>query len=496
MARPRKKTQSSTKSGAPQSRVIDVSGASSPLYRLSNELILSILDLLYLNDLVGFASSCRFVYSLAGPALDRHKALWRQYYALANPHDKMENQVFPRVLTEFIRHPEHAAYLRHLYVRRVIPVPVNYWVPPGLPRPPLDDGEDKKYHDASLDLLEQAVHDLNISDQDWKESGNVYSVITPQDWLRIMSEGLAEADEHVIEALLILLVPNLETLTLSVAMFRHPSIYMALNRALSPRPPAALRKLETMELTGASFCRYSHVLAGLERLARLPSFKCIRCIGVRIYGGDESDWYLTPSEVFSGITALEYYECYFVQGPMLQLLQAAKSLKHFVFTTYTTSGGTWMTDPYHVLSCISESARKTLVSLNLSGFQFNEGGPCKRTRSKGNLETLKSQGGCLRDFGCLEEITVDFGLLFAGSKFSLCTLEGEMPSSARTLELHFEEDNIISQDLAIKKIYDDLKNIKKGGFKSALGQVRMTNVTAAAMEQVFRHLNPKDVEDV
>lgn len=501
MAPSRKRTRISTKSGALQKRVIDVSSAGRPMYRLANELVLAVLDLLYLNDLVGFACTCRFVYSLAGPALDRHKALWREYYALFNPTNKTENEVFPRALTHFIRHPEHARYVQNLYVRRV--VPFNGYVPPSLGlQPPRDHSQGKEYHDASLDLLEQAVRDFNISDQDWRKTWHEgrYPHITSQYWDRIMFNGLTEADPHIVEALLLLLLPNLKALTLSVATFRTASVYMALNRALSSRPPAALSKLKMIELRGASFIRYSDILDGLECLASLPSLKHIRCSGVWMPSGDESNWYLSPPEVFSGITTLEYYGCYFTQGPMLQLLEAAKSLKHFVFTKYPSIDPRWMPDPYYVLSCISESARKTLVSLNLSGFQFNEeGGPSMRTRSKGNLKILRSRGGCLRDFDCLEEITVDFGLLFAGPKFSLCTLGNELPSAARILELHFEDDNTISQDLAIKKIYHDLKtlkNMKEGGFKSALEQVQLINVAQAAIEQISRELKPEDKKDV
>ena len=73
MARLRETGQSSTEraASASQSQLIDVSGASCPVYQLPAELMLSILGHLYLNDLVGFACSCRFVYSLAGAGIEQ-----------------------------------------------------------------------------------------------------------------------------------------------------------------------------------------------------------------------------------------------------------------------------------------------------------------------------------------------------------------------------------------------------------------------------------------
>ena len=483
MNQPNTENQKTTESGKSQPQIKDESSASSLLHRLPNELILSILSHLYHDDLVNFVSTCRLVYGLAGQALDRHTALWGQYFALANAEDESGIYVFPRALTGFIQHPEHALYVQNLYVR------------PVYRRLPLK--EIPGYSDASFHLVKQAARELNVSNQDWKttwlerglKAESCHKSVNHRQWNRIMLHQLLEPDQNVITALLILLLPNLKILTMSDSMFKSDAVDMALTRALSIHSPA-LSKLEMIELLGSTFPTYRSLISGLQRLARLPAFKCIRCDEIELY--DSMSDYTFPTTLFSGITTLEYYRCRFADGPMLQLPGASNCLKHFVFTPLRDGGGSWMPDPYQVLHSIAESAKESLVTLELWGFQYHQPkGPSTRARSKSMARTFRAEGGCLRSFSRLEEITVDFDLLFDGPKFDLCTLDSELPSAVRTLNLHFEaRTSQETEEAELRKVCYDLQGMRNSGSKPHLEDVEMTDVDEVVIDKVYDMLWP------
>lgn len=342
------------------------------LLHLPHELLYRVFDFLLPEDLEKFAQSCKAVRSLAGPFLEQHRALVREYNTITNHGSP---RAVGDILIKILRNPRLGRYVKELDLERL-----GTGI---LPK----DGQ-THYSSEVIALIRKAVRP------------------------RILSRN-ALACGPTLLAILMAHTPNLASISLWSGDLRHTKFSEFLSGDLV-RTGAFLPKLRTVVVRPeeAVYMSRGCDLLCIQMLSAIPS--------VRTVSAPRAEDLVTPIQVthtqFSNVTHLNLLETRISARTFVDFLRGFTNLESLRYSCLYR--GMSMTDPFLIRSGLAIAAKSTLRFLTL----------LMPSSIKSGLM------GSLRAFEKLEYLETEWDFLVQPSHYSL--LETEMPVSIKGTILH------------------------------------------------------------
>lgn len=383
--------------------------------QLPNELISKILWQAEPRDIESLSAISKHVYHLATPLLQEHRKLKRQYTRLKSPREVGCEEVdnwFVEHLIAILQNPRIALYINELHL--------THWKESwqtlhGAPDSASLSGYHLSYPAHMLDQLEHAVRTANTIPPD-----------RIGDWITRIRAG----DEDPIIALLLLHMPNLQTLVQE--SYRGPSqekIRETIQHIVQTNNPSYLSQLRQVTLDYESYdeADWADDCNLLQAYMLLPSVQSLGVVSLcPIDPPDELDPQYLESK--SNTTELAFTAPFIGVTPLCQLIRQTSYLKSFKLSTYQHY------DRYH---------HRLFDSILLSNaLMANASHTLERLTIHPSGSTTTSLGS-LHGFECLRTIETHVALLFNADGSDISTWPTRLPLSLEELSLTFEKDHIL-----------------------------------------------------
>lgn len=382
---------------------------------LPNELVSKILWQADPRDLESLSAIAKHVYRLAAPLLQEHRKLKRQYTSLEPPEVGVGKDVgnwFAEHLITILQNPRIALYVTDLHL--------TYWHDCWKPLHRIPDPADlSKYHMSypahMLDHLEHAVRTADTIPPD--QSG---------EWITRIRGG----DEDPIIALLLLHMPNLQTLVHD--LYCQPSqekVRKTIQHIVHTKNQSYLSQLRQVTVDYES--RHDGDVADdcnlLQAYMLIPSVQSLHVRSLCITDASEEldPYYLGYT---SNISELAFTGGFIGTNPLSQLITQTSCLQSFTWKThrYCESYHQGPFDSISLSKALMSNASHTLESLTLRASGY-------KTTSLGSLH----------GFERLRTIDTDVALLFNADGSDILTWPKRLPPSLEKLSLALEEDHIL-----------------------------------------------------
>ncbi|MCJ1453606.1 hypothetical protein MMC28_003953 [Mycoblastus sanguinarius] len=304
-------------------------------------------------DIKNFALVSKAIYGVAGPFIEQHHILRKKYLSYAYD-PKFPNNMPATLLKDIQMNPHVALYVEKLFIQDyVTEFNGDVWQTPREDSVSWDEG----YPEENLELFRQQIRS---------------SVFVPSEKAPYWIGHLNEGDEATIIALLLTLLPNLQTLLINNA--EDDYILGTVSRLVNDPGAELLSKLTRVELNYDSSVPHQD-MHSVALFARLPSIQTITGTGI-ISTDSEGTIHkdlLVPYKS-SGLEELSFGLCGISTKDLFDLLEGIKALKKF---EYTCPRGVYKQqeyssdpfDPFLIRAALLSHARHSLESLTL--FQTN-----------------------------------------------------------------------------------------------------------------------------
>lgn len=237
------------------------------LLDLATELLQQIIAQIYHQDLVNLALTCRHINKLSQSALQRHQELRSKYSVVSNA--ARPGGVLAEVTADVLRDPRIGLYVSRLNIG---PWYTKWTAPDQTTALP-----------AHNEYPKDTMHIVG-------EGGAIIETLFESEiytWLDSFKEG----DEDAVIALLLLNLPNLETLSL-MTVYDCKYLHLALELAQGGSDQGYLSRLHSVNLLSAGVQSFDT----LQRFARIPSVRVIKASG---NWGSGSPWDSVPQMLIS-----------------------------------------------------------------------------------------------------------------------------------------------------------------------------------------------------
>ncbi|CAD6594078.1 MAG: hypothetical protein ASARMPREDX12_008087 [Alectoria sarmentosa] len=224
---------------------------------LPNEIFHEILGLVLPEDLENFASTCKQISLISGPFLREHRQLIRQYDTISNrgPEEEMRTEyrlrTIPTVLKNILDNPRVGRYVKKLHVGALH-----------------DDWVYRAHHveeDNSIEGQKDLSEKCTMFAKAACQSDYLYCPgYTERNWETLIQGG----DEELLLALLLTVLPNLNTLSIKWYPARGPWLDQTVKRVPTAAIPI-LSNLRTVHVDPGSDVHVGFELLSL--FSALPS---------------------------------------------------------------------------------------------------------------------------------------------------------------------------------------------------------------------------------
>lgn len=394
----------------------------SPFSQLSTELVLSILEKVYPEDLVSFSITCKDIYHLSIARLKEHRLLIHQYQKISNGIQykpcrwqgwRRQVGVLRELLFSFHKDPVVARYVRSIEAVAWLPEFADYTVLPGSNLP------SRGYSEDQMKLFRELI------------PSDILSVTDREAWYNILQLG----DEDVTLALVLLHTPNLESLTI-IDPVRIPScvLKIACLAAQDGRLGTILTSLRYLHLR---CCHRIESLHLLRSFMLIPSLTSIRVDGL----GSQFEHCPNPINQVSNplpqgrsnVNTIRFHGGYMGTNAIFELLGSALKMEHFEYCFHywkdrEVFDGQAITDGLLVRS------QHVLKSLNVrfSGTVRQKGSGWIKAE-----DLAQSKPMDLSCFTSLEIIGLSAEMLFEPDSKKVTHLQEQLPASIRPLSIEY-----------------------------------------------------------
>ena len=390
---------------------------------MPNEMISEIWEyVLEPRDVESFALVSKRVYAIGAAFVEEHNKLKREYSFFDTDTCAVSSA---SLLKKILLWPRVALYITHLSIHRIR----DEWEEP----PNDDDDEGNRssfsyhlpYSDDDMELFIEAIRKASfVRREDIKN------------WILEVKEG----GEGPIMALLLLLLPNVYTMTLknySNSSY-HPSVtFLRISRT---RNSPFLTRLTTVNLDVDDPVNDS--VLGWESLSIAISIPSVQFIHANRIGYIEIDKWVKSSKWFepgsSNVKELVLVDSSLCQKSMFQLFESIKGLKKFICSRPSESNGPF--EPFWIRSALLAHARYSLESLKVTA------------EWKRNARTM----GSFRGFTKLRELETNVHLFMEKGPFH--TLPGLFPVSTESIHLHTSDHDCCDSVLLIVEAFEKAKS--------------------------------------
>ena len=368
---------------------------------LPNEIILDILEMVLPEDLENFAQTSKRVYLLAKSFLEHHRHFIRLHSTTFKCRQLRRDHAFwlapiPSLLIKIRNEPRIAHYTREVQVKHSGPIRCNH-----------------RYHNDQESLGKQ--HNLINAVIAQSNVPNIQSFYD-------LNEGCCfkpdESYEEFLVALFLLLLPNLNTLSLPWNPFRGYFRDMIRQSALEGN--CWLANLTTVRVKGG-FVPTALGIRDLSLFSSLPALRSLMALNARDHWLD-IDNFLPPPD--SHTKKLELSNSYFTRLTLYWYLQSFQSLQSFTLTfdEYHDPYLKPQFDPNLVRAALVAHAKTTLQSLTIT----------ITTRGPPNPDTFM---GSLQQFEALQKVHTPWTILFPKDSCLKTLPSRVLPASIRKLQL-------------------------------------------------------------
>ena len=370
---------------------------------LPNEIILDTLEVVLPEDLENFAQTSKRVFLLAKPLLEHHRQLIRLHSTFKSKQVRRDGFRFapiPTLLMKIRNEPHIGRYIREVKLKSLLrtysgPIRSN------------DSNKDREFYGKQRNLVNAVIAQSNVA--------NIQSFYHPNE--RLYSKS-CESYEEFLVVLFLLLLPNLNSLSLSWNPARDYFRDMIRQSALDGN--CWLANLTTVRVKGG-FVSKDLEVRDLSLFSSLPALKSLMALNACDPGLTVDDSSPPPD---SHTKQLELRNCHFAKGPLCWYLESFRSLQTFTLTLafvndgYICDPGNF--DPDMTRAALVTHAKTTLQSLTITAISPYYSGTFM---------------GSLQQFEVLRELRTEWRLLFP----SLCRdetwLSQVLPASIRKIQL-------------------------------------------------------------
>ena len=401
--------------------------------RLPNEMISEIWsNIQEPEDVESFALVSKRIYTTGSPFIEEHNKLKREFSFF-----KIDSRICANaaacLLKKVLCRPHVALYVTHLSIRHFW----KHWY-----NQDHDDGWGDAWPSFSDGHYSDKRHDQGHHDDrgdGWPSSGHLPY---PDDVMALFVEAIQkssfvhpdlvsywiacvkEGDDNPILALLILLLPNLSTLSLTGRNFWEGPFQETIQRIAGAEKPMFLTRLVTVNFMLLTW-EFGLDLNWLGMFAALPLVQSLNFNSVTIEQDDneitEAQDVLTDSY---NITEMTFSNSDLCPIPLFQLLETVKGLKVFSFVQPNKTLCRF--EPFWIRSALVANAKHSLEYLKILPLWTQECGFL----------------GTLRGFTALKEVEVNVRLLCRWPAFD--RLAHLLPSSIEKLNLDIRYDMVHS----------------------------------------------------
>ena len=377
-----------------------------PFRHFPGEIILTVITFILPEDLENFAQSCRRFRSLADSALQRHRLLISQHTTTKNE----EGRSLSKILKEVLVNPEIGRYIRDLSLDRIAGRNWNH-----------------KYSAEDIELFVAASTKSEFLSPRSQ---------TPVACYRYFIE---EGNEDILLAILLPLLPNLRSLRIPRVSYVGARCWTTHMLSYLPHTSTpTLTKLSTIcaNLGGV----YFHI-DEVNAYANLPSVKSLCAPKLNCVDCSDASLLSAPN---SNVTNLVLWECRVTARPLHDFLLGFNCLQSFTYSCDLPDRLREKFNAFLIRSALLAKAKNTLRNLTILG--------CQRS---------SPVMGTLRPFVVLEEVCIDWGLLWSdvdAQRIAKRPIAKSLPDSLRKLRLHEERgrseeqyDNLLDSAVQAQK---------------------------------------------
>lgn len=409
---------------------------------LPKELVIMIAERVLPEDIESFALTSPTIYSLAASAIRDHCEKGQKYehcvcVGFPSPLSKL--------LDEVLLCPDIAFYIKRI----TIDTWLNCWLPIGpitSPHPPFSADKLLRLKDAAVKLALPGEQ-------------------------KSLTAGIETGDEDYIIAMLLVLLRNVQCLTLGRIGYSHEKFTATLQRISKTPGTPALLKLKEVTLNNEFSGPDPNAWLAIKLFAVLPAMESITAMEVEVDESTTDDEYrLQPYS--SGVTSLVFRACSIDSKRLYEFLEGFKALRHFTYTC--VDDGHRPFEPFWIRIALLAHAKTSLTYLDLrSGV------------------AASSILGSLRELKALQRLNTDLELLvgFVGSPRK--QLADVLPLSIEQIHLHDFDfgspktiENLITRAAEDKR--EHLPNLKELRVTLYMSQMNTTD-----REAIVVRMQPK-----
>ena len=318
---------------------------------LPNEIIHEIVQHVSPSDIESLAWTCARVKKVAANVLETHRALMRKHGVYRFCSDRIRRRCdLSSLVNQILREPWTAVYVQKIILDRL----ARSWF----------EHPNEKYlrSGPTKDLLPFCEQDMS------KLRNTVEKCIPSEDWDAIWVQPLENGDEDPILALLLLLLPNLATLT-----FETTENAFTNSKQLHER---VIHRVATKQMSGTPLSHLRHAQVSRLKLlsiaASLPSMKSIHGFEIKVDDVDAETWPDGSTFPKADLTDLVFTECSINSKRVVSFLKDFRALQSFTYNPSYESetdfrNGQEKLNPRCLISGLFIYASSTLRSLTLHG---------------------------------------------------------------------------------------------------------------------------------
>ena len=363
---------------------------------LPNEIILDTLEVVLPEDLENFAQTSKRVFLLAKPLLEHHRQLIRLHSTFKSKQVRRDGFRFapiPALLMKMRNEPHIGRYIREAKLKSLLrtysgPIRSN------------DSNKDREFYGKQRNLVNAVIAQSNVP--------NIRSFYHPNE--RLYSKS-SESYEEFLVVLFLLLLPNLNSLSLSWNPAQDYFRDMIRQSALDGN--CWLANLTTIRVKG--FLSKDLGVRDLSLFSSLPALKSLMALNSWDPGLTEDDSSPPPD---SHTKQLELRNCHFAKGPLCWYLESFRSLQTFTLAFVNCDPGNF--DPDMIRAALVTHAKTTLQSLTITAISHYYSGTFM---------------GSLQQFEALRELRTEWRLLFPRPCRDETWLSRVLPASIRKIQL-------------------------------------------------------------
>ena len=340
------------------------------------------------DDIENFSATCKDIWFLSKPLLQKHKELRRWY---KNNDCIGDGSPLKDLLYDILIQPTVALYVECI----TIDTWYDCW----------DQGPSPRhipYPHEEMVRLEEAVAELVPSDQ-------------VSAWISAIKSG----DEDPILALLLLQLPKITEFNMMIMGPTYQRLFQTLTRILAAPGLSLLPNLTSVDINWEESKPdpLHRDWQAINTFAKLPSLRNLTAWNVYIENNDDDSHYLLQPRT-SNVSSLMLTECFIGIRRLSRLLQGFRALKRVTYDGYDFNQVPF--DLFRVRAALRAHTKASLEYLKI--LQFDP--------------TAKRYMGSLRDFKNLIEIETDLILLENLGCAGRVNLVEMLPASVQKLHLH------------------------------------------------------------